>query len=74
MHPDLKDGHGKSKPVSCGSIMGAMGGPGSGHLLVSQVPLTEGSAVGQLNSLPVISQTGAKSPGQEERRCSVGSI
>ena len=46
--------------------MGAMGGPCSGHLLVSHVPLTVESPVGQLNSLPFISQTGAKSPGQED--------
>ena len=47
-------------------IMGAMGGPCSGHLLVSHVPLMVESPVGQLNSLPFISQTGAKSPGKEE--------
>ena len=43
-----------------------MGGPCSGHLLVSHVPLMVESPVGQLNSLPFISQTGAKSPGQED--------
>ena len=41
--------------------MGAMGGPCSGHLLVSQVPLMVESPVGQLNSLPFLSQT--MSPG-----------
>ena len=46
--------------------MGAMGGPCSGHLLVSHVPLMVESPVGQLNSLPVISQTGAKFPGKED--------
>ena len=46
--------------------MGAMGGPCSGHLLVSQVPLMVGSAVGQMNSLPWSVQTGAMSPGQED--------
>ena len=45
--------------------MGAMGGPCSGHLLVSQVPLMVESPVGQLNSLPWLSQTGAKSPEQD---------
>ena len=44
--------------------MGAMGGPCSGHLLVSHVPLMVESPVGQLNSLSLISQTGAKYPGQ----------
>ena len=33
---------------------------------MSHVPLMVGSPVGQLNSLPLISQTGAKSPGQED--------
>ena len=47
-------------------ITGAMGGPCSGHLLVSHVPLMVESPVGQLNSLPLISQTGAKSPGQKD--------
>ena len=42
-----------------------MGGPCSGHLLVSQVPLMVGSAVGQMNSLPWSVQTGAMSPGQD---------
>ena len=46
--------------------MGAMGGPCNGHLLVSHVPLMVESPVGQQNSLPLISQTGAKSPGQED--------
>ena len=46
-------------------MMGAMGGPCSGHLLVSQVPLMVESPVGQLNSLPWLSQTGTKSPGQD---------
>ena len=45
--------------------MGAMGGPCSGHLLVSHVPLIVESSNGQLNSLPLISQTGATSPGQD---------
>ena len=43
--------------------MGAIGGPCSGHLSLSQVALMEASAVGQLNSLPSISQTWAPSPG-----------
>ena len=43
--------------------MGAIGGPCSGHLSLSQVTLMEASAVGQLNSLPSISQTWAASPG-----------
>ena len=42
--------------------MGAIGGPCSGHLSLSQVTLMEASAVGQLNSLPSISQTLAPSP------------
>ena len=46
--------------------MEAMGGPCSGHLLVSQVTLMVEFPVGQLNSLSLISQTGAKSPGQED--------
>ena len=46
--------------------MEAMGGPCSGHLRVSQVTLMVEFPVGQLNSLPLISQTGAKSPGQED--------
>ena len=46
--------------------MEAMGGPCNGHLLVSQVTLMVEFPVGQLNSLPFISQTGAKSPGQED--------
>ena len=45
--------------------MGAMGQWASGHLLVSQVPLMVESPVGQLNSLPWLSQTGAKSPEQD---------
>ena len=49
--------------ISCDSIMGAIGGPCSGHLSLSQVALMEASAVGQLNSLPWISQTWAASPG-----------
>ena len=47
-------------------MTGAMGGPCSGHLLVSHVPLMVESAVGQLNSLPLLSQTGAKFPGQQD--------
>ena len=43
-----------------------MGGPCSGHLLVSHVPLMVESPVGQLNSLPLVSQTGAKFPGKED--------
>ena len=41
-----------------------MGEPCSGHLLVSHMPLMAESPVGQMNSLPWISQTGAKSPEQ----------
>ena len=47
-------------------ITGAMGGPCSGHLLVSHMPLMVESPVGQLNSLALISQTGAKCPGHED--------
>ena len=43
--------------------MGAIGGPCIGHLSLSHVALMEASAVGQLNSLPSISQTWAPSPG-----------
>ena len=49
--------------ISCDSIMGAIDGPCSGHLSLWQVALMEASAVGQLNSLPSISQTWAPSPG-----------
>ena len=52
-----------AEPVICDSIMGAIGGPCSGHLSLSHVALMEASAVGQLNSLPSISQTWAPSPG-----------
>ena len=51
-----------AEPIN-NSIMGAIGGPCSGHLSISQVALMEASAVGQLNSLPSISQTWAPSPG-----------
>ena len=61
----LLDTQNNIKPVnSCNSIMGAIGGPCSGHLSLSQVALMEASAVGQLNSLPWISQTSAESPGE----------
>ena len=54
-----------AEPVnSSESIMGANGGPCSGHLSLSQVALMEASVVGQLNSLPWISQTWAESPGE----------
>ena len=36
-------------PVCCGFILGALGGPCSGHLVVSQGALVEESAVGQMN-------------------------
>ena len=49
--------------INCDSIMGAIGGPCIGHLSLSHVVLMEASAVGQLNSLPSISQTWAPSPG-----------
>ena len=49
--------------------MGAKGGPCSGHLLVSQVPLMVESFVGQMNSLPFLSQTGATSPEQDTIFC-----
>ena len=66
--PDLKGGSLKPKhdqPVnSWYSIMGAIGGPCNGHLVVSQTRLVESSAVGQLNSSPCLSQTWAKSPAQ----------
>ena len=62
-----------AEPVnSCNSIMGAIGGPCSGHLSLSQVALMEASAVGQLNSLPSISQTWAESPGWNVSDCDVG--
>ena len=51
--------------------MGAIGGPCSGHLSLSQVALMEASAVGQLNSLPSISQTWAVSPGWNVSDCDV---
>ena len=61
-----------AKPVnSCESIMGANGGPCSGHLSLSHVALMEASAVGQLNSLPWISQTWAESPGWNVSDCDV---
>ena len=54
-----------AEPVkSCTCVMGAIGGPCSGHLSLSQVALMEGSAVGQMNSLLSISQTWAESPGK----------
>ena len=46
------------------SIMGAIGGPCNGHLSLSQEALMEASAVGQLSSLPWISQTWTESPGE----------
>ena len=49
--------------------MEAMGGPCSGHLLVSHVLLMGESPVGQLNSLPFLSQTGATSPEQDTIFC-----
>ena len=52
-----------AEPVICDSIMGAIDGPCRGHLSLSHVALMEASAVGQLNSLPSISQTWAPSPG-----------
>ena len=52
-----------AEPVICDSIMGAIDGPCSGHLSLSHIALMEASAVGQLNSLPSISQTWAESPG-----------
>ena len=62
-----------AEPVnSCDSIMGAIGGPFSGHLSLSHVALMEASAVGQLNSLPSISQTWAGSPGKNVSDCDVG--
>ena len=57
----LKPKH--DQPVnSCDSIMGAIGGPCNGHLVLSQVRLVEASAIGQLNSSPWLSQTWAESP------------
>ena len=58
--------------INCDSIMGAIGGPCSGHLSLSHVALMEASAVGQLNSLPSISQTRAGSPGKNVSDCDVG--
>ena len=65
---DLKGGFLKPKhdqPVNnWDSIMGAIGGPCNGHLALSQVRLSEASAVGQLNSSPSLWQTWAESPAQ----------
>ena len=44
------------------SIIGAIGGPCSGHLAVSQVILVEELVVGQLNSLSWLWQTCPVSP------------
>ena len=51
--------------------MGAIGGPCSGHLSLSQIALMEASAVGQLKSLPWISQTRPASPGWNVSDCDV---
>ena len=52
--------------------MGAVGVPCNGHLSLSHVALMEALAVGQLNSLPWISQTWAESPGENVLDCDVG--
>ena len=52
--------------------MGAIGGPCSEHLSLLQVALVEASAVGQMNSLPSLSQTWAESPGWNVSDCDVG--
>ena len=59
----LKTKH--DQPVdSCGSLTGAVDGPCSGHLALSQVTLVEEALVeGQVNSLPWLMQTWAVSPG-----------
>ena len=58
-----------AEPVkSCTSVMGAIGGPCSGHLSISQVALMEGSAVGQMNSLLSISQTLVENQFQLQRK------
>ena len=55
----------RDQPVnSWDSIMGAIDGPCNGHLALSHVRLIEASAVGQMNSSPWLSQTGAESPAQ----------
>ena len=61
-----------AEPVICDPIMGAIGGPCSGHLSVSHVALMEASAVGQLNSLSWFSQTWAASPAKNVLDCDVG--
>ena len=53
------------KPVGCGSIFGAIGGPCNGHLSLSQVRLVEPLVVEQMNSSPCIEQTWAPSPKQK---------
>ena len=56
-----------AQPVnSWDSIMGAIGGPCSGHLEVSHVTLMESSAVEQVNSSPWLLQTSAESPAKRE--------
>ena len=58
-----------AEPVkSCTSVMGAIGGPCSGHLSLSQVAFVEGSAVGQMNSLLSISQTLVENQFQLQRK------
>ena len=52
------------QPVFCGSITEAIGGPCSGHLVLSHVALIEASAIGQVNSSPSLSQTWPESPAQ----------
>ena len=52
------------QPVGCGSLTGAVDGPCSGHLALSQVTLAvEALVEGQVNSLPWLWQTWAGSPG-----------
>ena len=74
-YTDLKGGFLKPKhdqpvntknylPIGRDPIMGAIGGPCNGHLVLSQVRLIEASAVGQLNSSPSLWQTWAESPAQ----------
>ena len=50
----------EGQPVGCGCIIGAIGGPCSGHLALSQAT---SAIVGQLNMFPSLLQTWAGSPG-----------
>lgn len=58
-----KDRGGLFIPVGWISIIGALGGPCNGHLLVSQVGLVDGSDVGQTNLSSRLRQTCDVLPG-----------